>query len=366
MYKEGKAVIKYERNSFLNPDALISRDISAAFVSAFAEKGSRILDCTSATGIRGIRYYLESKAKDLTFLEINSKSFSSMKKNVVSNKVKGKMLNTSMQELANASKDRFDFIDLDPFGGVTPYIYDMMKISKGSTYLMISATDTAVLCGADYRACVRLYDAKPMHNELCQEVGLRILIGYIARVAAQFNFGIEVVLSFSYLHYIRVFIRLDHGAKSAFESIKSLGYAYYCNKCLYRGVQKSLLPSIVECELCGNKLETAGKMWLGKLYDRNTILSVIAEMESGVADGRYDKKSLNFINTLSKEPDVPLYYSIPQLTKKMHIGAVSPNMLIDKLLKKKYNASLTHLEKSCIKTNAGIEEMKRLVKDGAK
>ena len=31
-----------------------------------------------------------------------------------------------------------------------------------------------------------------MHNELCHETGMRIMIGYIARTAAQFNLGIDV------------------------------------------------------------------------------------------------------------------------------------------------------------------------------
>ncbi len=213
MYKEGSAAIKYTKDSFLNPEARISRDISAAFVSALAEKGSSIVDSTAATGIRGIRYYNESGSKKVVFLDMNRKAFASLKKNVVSNKVKGTVLNKSIQEFANTTKDKFDFIDLDPFGGVTPYIYDLMKMSRGGTYLMVTATDTAVLCGADYRACVRLYDARPMHNELCQEVALRLLIGYITRIAAQFNFGVEVVLSFSYLHYMRVFLRLRHGPR---------------------------------------------------------------------------------------------------------------------------------------------------------
>ena len=90
MYKEGKATIKCTGGSFLNPEGAISRDISVAFVSALSSKGTSVLDSTSATGIRGIRYYLETPAKDITFLEINKDSFKSLKKNIELNKVKSK------------------------------------------------------------------------------------------------------------------------------------------------------------------------------------------------------------------------------------------------------------------------------------
>ena len=61
-YKEGKAVIA-AGNAFLNPESRFSRDVSIAFASMVSKKGTRILDATTATGLRGIRYYKETKAK---------------------------------------------------------------------------------------------------------------------------------------------------------------------------------------------------------------------------------------------------------------------------------------------------------------
>jgi tRNA (guanine26-N2/guanine27-N2)-dimethyltransferase len=361
MYKEGKAVIKYTKDCFLNTDALLSRDISAAFVSAFAEKKGSVLDSTAATGIRGIRYYLESKAKNVTFLEMNKKAFVSLKKNVLANKVKGKPFQESVQEFANRDVGKFDFMDIDPFGGITPYVYDLMKVSKGGTYLMITATDTAVLCGADYRACRRLYDATPMHNELCHEVATRIMAGYVARIAAQFNFGMDLLLTFSYLHYIRIFVRLRHGPQEAYGSVKKLGYAYYCIRCLDRGIYNSFLPRTNLCSACGNELYLAGRLWADKLYDRHAIDILLERMEKGVADKLYDQKSLDFLKQISEEIDTPLYYSIPALTKKLHISAVSPVTLIGKLRKKGFEASRTHFEKDAIKTNATINDIKKCI-----
>ena len=64
-----------------------------------------------------------------------------------------------------------------------------MKITNDGARLMVTATDVAVLCGADSKACMRLYDSKPIHNELCHESGMRVMIGYIARMLANSDLG---------------------------------------------------------------------------------------------------------------------------------------------------------------------------------
>lgn len=362
MYKEGNAVIKYTKDSFLNREARISRDISVAFISNVVNKKTSIIDTTAATGIRGIRYYLETLSKEITFLEINKKVFGSLKKNVSSNKIKARLFNQSIQQFANNQKDKFDIIDLDPFGGITPYIYDLMKISRGGAYLLITATDMAVLCGADYKACVRLYDARPMHNELCKEVALRILIGYVTRIAAQFNFGVEVLISFSYMHYMRVFIRLDHGSKSSLESIKKLGYAYYCGKCGYRDLKSSFFPSMKNCPSCRSELEISGKLWSERLNDKRALDSTIETMINGAKKGTYEEEGIEFLQSVAAEIDAPLYYSIPKLTRRLGIGAVSDTRVIEMLAKKGFAVSSTHLEKATIKTDASVDDILKCIK----
>ncbi len=358
MYKEGKAIIRYTSGSFLNPEALVSRDISVAFARALAGRKSSILDSTSATGIRGIRYFLETPSKKVTFLEMNRSAYASLKKNVGANRVKADVLNCSIQEFANSSKEKFDIIDLDPFGGVTPYIYDLMKISKGGTCLFVTATDGAVLCGADYRACLRLYDARPMHNELCQEVGLRLLIGYIARMAAQFNFGIDVLGSFSHLHYMRAFIRLRHGSGEANRSVKQLGYVHYCNRCLDMGIERSAFPSSSRCSACGAALDISGKVWLGSLKDGQVMKSALDNMRRM----KCGDKSIMLAESLLNELDVPLYYSIPKFTKKMGIGSVSMGRLAEMLGKRGFASSRTHMSSLSIKSDVSPKELKAMIK----
>ncbi len=351
MYIERKAKIKYHDTAFINPHAMFLRDLSMAFVSRFAKRDTKILDPTAATGIRGIRFYLETKAKDVTLLDINKAAASMAKKNVAFNKVKAKTLNKSIQEFANTTEEAFDVIDLDPFGSAAPYIYDLMKISKDGTYLLVTATDTAVLCGAHEKACVKSYDAKPMHNELCQEVGIRILLGYIARTAAQFNYGIEVVFSLSYLHYMKVFVRLHHGAETSTESMRKLGYAFYCERCAFRSLEKGMFPRITKCPDCGFQIKVAGKLWADKIQDKKQIKA----MRDYFVKHNMEKGEIKILDMIYNEPEIPLYYSIPRLTKKLHLPSLSPNYVVEKLRKKGYKASITHFEKSGIKTDATIK-----------
>jgi tRNA (guanine26-N2/guanine27-N2)-dimethyltransferase len=356
MYNEGKARIKYTANAFLNPAAKLSRDYSVAFIDSLAGDGASALDATAASGIRGIRYALETNIKSVTLLDINQSAFSSMKKNLTYNHVKAKAYNQSIQEFANTTHEKFEVIDLDPFGGVTPYINDLMKISKDGTYLLATATDTAVLCGAQHKACVRLYDSVPMHNELCHETGVRILIGYIARTAAQFNIGVEPLLSLSYMHYMRVFLRLNSGAKIANDSIGNIGYAYNCPKCHDRYCKHGQIPDQA-CRTCSGRLEVSGKLWTGKLHDKTIVKSIRAKLERDAAE----KRELRLIELIEDELDAPLYYSVPKMTKKLGIGSVSPDLVISTLKEMGFAASKTHMHDSCIKTDARIKDIEGII-----
>jgi tRNA (guanine26-N2/guanine27-N2)-dimethyltransferase len=358
MYEEGKARIKYHDVAFLNPTARFLRDLSVSLVKMEANRNSAVLDATAATGIRGIRYALETKAKDVTMLDINERAYKEAKMNTAFNKVKGRVLHQSIQEFANTTDERFDFIDYDPFGGVSPSIFDLLKIAKSGGWLMFTATDAAVLCGAHQKACLKLYDAVPLHNELCHEVGLRILIGYVARLASQFDYGIEVKLALVYAHYMRVFVKLEHGSDDATRSLSELGYVYYCNSCGSRYWRKGAVPKpdIRCCAKAHSNTLISGKMWLGNLYDKELVSRLITELE-----GKTEKAGLKALSLINDEPDIPLYYSIPVTTKKMGVPGVSPLIILDMLKKEGFVASRPHFDMSSIKTDAKIEDITRLV-----
>ena len=361
MYTEGKARINSER-AFLNPKARFIRDASIAFVAPKAKAQSRVLDATGGTGIRGIRYALESRANDITILDINKSAYASIKKNAKLNGVKAKVLNESIQEFANADNGSYDFIDVDPFGGVSPYIYDIMKLAKDGTCLMLTATDTAVLCGAHKNACIRIYGSVPMHNELCHEAGIRILINYVVAIAAQFNFGLEVRLSIFNAHYFRLFLRLVHGSSKAISAISQSGYLYYCQKCRNREYEKGIIQKNALPECCGSRMTASGRLWLGNLYDKEETKGMLKYFKRHIKE----PKEISLVETINSEYDTPFFFSLPAITKSMSMPAVSPKAIVTRLKKKGHAATPTQFDYSGIKTSATIKELKRYIKTDKK
>ena len=358
-YTEGSTTVS-QGSAFINPKAKFSRDATIAYLKLL-KAPKNILDATSATGIRGIRYMKELNPEYVTFLEINKSVYPYLKKNLVSNGINpDNAVNLSFQEFCNdPESSKFDVIDVDPFGSPAPYVFDSMKIARNGSILCFTATDTAVLCGAHKQACIKSYDSVPMHNELGHEAGLRIMIGFIARIAAQFNYGIDVGLSFSYLHYLRVILSLRHGATNANSSIKNMGFAYKCQKCGWHYSEYGQLPTKSKCDSCGSAIETSGKLWLGALHDDTKPSDLRASISKVNAA---DEKGSRFMELISSEPNIPFYYSIPKLTKIMGLPSVSEFSVIEDLKSKGYIASSTHMEKNCIKTDAGIDAIKESIK----
>ncbi|MDE1850509.1 MAG: hypothetical protein KGH54_01800 [Candidatus Micrarchaeota archaeon] len=359
--KEGRASIEVKEGIFYNPKMAGLRDLSVLFLNSMGLKGYSLLDTTSATGIRGIRYRLEAGAWKVTFLDINKKAYLNTKANIKRNKIRGMALDRSIQQFCNETEEHFDVIDLDPFGSAAPYVYDLLKAAKDGTVLMATGTDTAVLCGATPLACYKNYGAMPMHNELCHEAGIRILIGFIAKLAAQFNFGIEVKMAVSNLHYMRVFLVLRHGAKEAVESVREMGFAGACGSCRSVEYARGLVPRIdSECKNCRAQMQLFGPLWLGSIKDKK----VLARMAKGAPAG-IEMGMVRLVERINGELDLPFYYSVPKITRQLGIGSVSKRLVIAEL-GKKHAVSETHFDGDAIKTDAGILEIIEAVKTASR
>ncbi len=354
---ELSAEINVGKGVFYNPKMHSLRSISTAFLKANAPKGSRLLDATSATGIRGIRYAIEAGIKNPVLIDMNKEAYESTLSNADANGIKADVRNVSFQEFANTSGERFDVIDIDPFGTPAPLIYDAFKISKDGTLLMITATDTAVLHGAHANACMKIYGAVPMHTELCKEAGARILLGFVARNASQFNYGIEPLLTISDMHYLRLFIKVNHGAAKALASVKSLGILRQCLSCRYFDYKYGISCIGSDCPSCGSKMSVAGQLWLNRMHDKGRIGDASKALAQ-IGDDEAAKQ----MQAIEKELDIPFLYSIPKLTRSIKSGSVSHKRVMGFLLKSGYSASETQFWKDSIKTDAPHSEVLSAVK----
>ncbi len=349
--REGAASIGVGGGVFYNPKMGKLRDISILLLRAAKIRKAKLLDATAATGIRGIRYALEAGVVDTTMLDINSAAYRNAKANARLNRVKANVLGKSLQDFAGSAQRAFDAIDLDPFGSPAPLVYDALRLSKDGTILMVTATDTATLCGAEGSACQRIYGAKPIHNELCHEGGVRILLNFIARNAGQFNFGIEPLLSIADMHYMRVFVRLHRGAREATASVGSGGFVAYCSRCHNFAYKKGVVAQPdTTCNNCGARMQAYGPMWLGALKDAK-LVSEMAALSS-----KYGEGTKRFVTLLNEELDIPFFYSVPKATSYLKMGSIPIDKVVN-ALGKRHSVSRTHFEKDVIKTTAGIGDV---------
>ncbi len=347
---EGRASIRVDGGVFYNPKMEGLRTLSVSLLSAMGSEGKSLLDATCATGIRAVRYSKECGTGPITALDINRSAYLLCRKNVSANHVKASVLNMGIRQFSAQSKDRFDIIDLDPFGTPAPYIHDLMRLSHDGTVLMVTATDTAVLCGAHANACIKQYGSRPLHNELCKEAGIRILCGYVARVAAESDMGITPLLCVSDMHYMRVFLRLSQGAAKAVESVRQNGIGGFCARCansrLWEGIGRLADP---RCAYCGSVMEGFGPLWTGKLYNSGILRRM-----------RTDKSAV--LGIIKKELDVPMFYSVPAMTRRLRVGSVSHYRLAEKLCEMGFRASLTQFDSDGIKTDAPAPQVAEAVR----
>ena len=353
---EGSARIHASETVFLNEKMHKLRDISVMFLKAYGATGS-LLDCTCATGIRGIRYALEAGIKNPTLIDINPEAYKSAEINTKLNKVRASVINKPLQELAAVSADKFDIIDVDPFGSPEPFINDALRLSRNGSILMVTATDTAVLCGAHASACIKNYSSKPLHNELCKEVGARILLNFIIHSAGRFNFGVIPLLTISDMHYIRVFVKLSHGAENAVNSIKQTGFGSYCNECHSFSYATGIVPRLdAKCPVCKKETERFGPLFLGVLYAKPLLEEMVK------INGYSESGAHGYLQKLSGELDIPLFYSVSKMTKSMGISSVSPALVRDALNKKGHTSSFTQFYEDGIKTGASAKIVAEVIK----
>jgi len=364
--KEGLARLKvpltgriYDSPVFYNPVMRLNRDISVLAVKTLSPR--RVLDAFSATGVRGMRYALETPVEEVWLNDLNEDAFNLILQNIELNfgmrpvaegdsagvdlgKVRVLVRRSDANALMSSMFRYFDFVDLDPFGSPAPFLDSALRSVRRRGFLGITATDTGVLCGAYRNACRRKYLAEPLRGELCHEVGLRILTGTVVRYAAKYDLGVKVLLAYYREHYFRLFVEVMNGARKADESLSMLGYLWQEESGKFE-YSWGFLPG---------KPGVAGPLWLGPLKN-DTFLQSLHELSLEHPLG--DPKTIEFLTLLGSELDVPFYYDTHALARRTGMGIPKLQFLIDELTDRGYRTTRTHFSPTSIKTEASFEEV---------
>ncbi len=353
---------------FYNPKMEFNRDMSILALQTYQKEVDReinICDLFGGSGIRGIRYKKEiDGCGQVNINDISSLANKFTKINAKNNNVEIIIDQKEANIELRNNIGKFDVIDIDPFGTPSPFLDSAGYNLKRDALLCVTATDTSCLSGTYKAPCIRKYNAKPYRSEYYHENGIRILIGFVALTLAKYQKYLEVKMSHSTEHYMRVYMKIKKGSKATDESLKNIGYISHCNKCLHRIiVNEGIAGNIPKyCPECGEKFITAGPMWLGPIQNSEFIQGMIEtsqEKELNTKD-----KLLKLLNQCKEEAEAPVsFYHIHKMCKLLHVSAPKLNDFISKLEKHGFKAIKTHYEPLGIKTEATSKEILEIIKE---
>ena len=356
---------------FYNPVMELNRDISVLAFQAYQRLVNReisICEPLTSSGIRGVRFAAEIHGvKKVVISDINERACKLAKHNVDLNRLQDRV--TVKHKEANcllschgAPKRRFDIVDVDPFGSPVPYLDSAVRALRNKGLLAATATDLAPLCGVHAKACVRKYGGKPLRTEYCHELAVRLLAGCVATVAAKQDIGVRVVFSHSADHYIRVYAQIGYGAKKADVSVKNLGYVLHCFNCFHRETAKTFSARFFEnCPECGSKMDWAGPLWLGKIFDPQ-FCEAMAQENMGTAF-RNSGKISKLLSLAKDEAEAPAtYYVIDKISNKLSSPVPSVAAMLRILRDNGFEAVPTHFNSRGVRTNAPAFAVQNLLK----
>lgn len=347
---------------FYNMAAKLNRDISVLVVSATS--GKSFADVMAGLGARSVRVANESGREILFHAnDINVKAVAACRRNAALNGVRNLFHFTSQEanELCFRLSSKgfsFDYIDIDPFGSPVAYIQAGISIAGDGSILSVTATDTAVLCGAQRKVAYRRYIARTVRNQFTHESGLRILASFVCRIAAIKDKACIPVFGHCTRHYIRAYFRVLESASMASKVVDSLAYVALCKKCSSTFVTKE----IGRCDECGGEVVYTGPMWTGRISEP----ALLSGMKKYAIEKKMDEAAV-LIDRIERADDLPPYgFRIEDLCSSIHIPTVPYSRVKEILENKGFKCERQPYEKTGIKTDAPYREVLDAVREATK
>ena len=345
--REGAITFETE-GAFYNPKMLLNRDIGVAMASSLGL--SDYLDALSASGIRGLRVAKEAGVEKVTLNDVSPQACRLMEKNLSRNGLAGTVTCCDANVLLH--QQHFQAVDLDPFGSPSSYLSAASR--SALSYLFITATDTAPLCGAHLMSGIRKYMAVPLRTDYHREMGARILLGLAARELARLDKAMQPMLTHVTDHYVRTYLRVIKGAKAADRCLEKLGYVEHCRSCGSFVLLEKPQPGGV-CAHCLGKTTLAGPLWLGEIQEAQVI-------EKASAWEGLSRRAKKILDTCASEVEVPMYYDHHSICERLHITPGKIDDAIERLLEGGHRASRTHFWGLGIKTDADMTQVEAAIR----
>ena len=363
--------------AFFNPRGKFTRDVSIVCYRAFSVVSSRrgftFADALSGIGARGVRVANEIESSSLVCLnDTNTVSVQLAKESANSNGVYEKCRFSNIEVCAFLSNrepiqgDRFDIVDVDPFGTPSPFVESAIRGTKDGGLLSMSATDSAVLCGVYPMVAIRKYGGAPLRTDYAHEVGMRLIFGLIASAAMRLEMGMTPIFCHHDMHYFRTYARLMVGNKYSRENEKQIGFVLHCFTCGHREiVQREIFFGASDetrpepktnrgrfmCPRCSEKtVKVGGPLWIGRIQSGEFVSECLKHSDN---DLLFDPTEL----------DIPLYYDLTSLSQSMKIRTPKMQDVLTRLREVGHPASRTHLNPQAIRTPAPFSEIRSVVRE---
>lgn len=352
------------KSSFYNPLMELSRDIDIAGIASFCTSHpdpARLtyIDALAGTGVRGVRVANELGLRAV----INDRSppaYELIKRNIALNKLETRASAYNEDAHVLLLRTHYDLVDLDPFGSPVPFLDAACRSVR--ILLLLTATDTAPLCGA-HAGGLRNYGARPLNTEYHAEMATRILLGAVTRELGRFDKAIQPLLSYASAHFVRIIARVERSARKADECIERLGFIAHCFSCGHRvafptsDMLELNLPQ--GCAICGQKLRIAGPLYIEPIKTRD--FCEVVHRELGKRELGKKHEALKLVYTCIHELDIPFYYEYHALCRPLKLSPPPIAAFIEALQSNGFAASRTHFSCTAVKTDARIDELKKLL-----
>jgi len=346
--------------AFFNPKASLSRDFSIIVYGAFLKKfeGPKIvLEGLSGIGARGLRVANELKVENIIINDLNPSALELAK-------YSGKLNNLENIEFSEDEICRFfskhskkgrrgSIVDIDPFGSPAQFFDCGLRATMHGGILSCTATDLQVLNGLFQNACKRKYGGIPIRSEYGNEIAIRLILGCLRMVAGRLGLEIIPLYVESHFHYYRTYVKVHKKP----DQEENLGYIIHCKNC---GNRKTVVEKINLCKLCGSLNNIAGKLWIGKIFDKEFVEQMILKIPEVTVD-KICKKDLQKCLEESEMPGI--YFTLDEIASKMKASPPKLEDAINNLQNNGYLASSTSFSPTGFRTNATINEIIKVFSD---
>ena len=149
----------------------------------------RILEGLAASGLRALRYVQEVEDVGVVVAnDLDPVAVAAIRRNAAFAGAAGAKVHAHRGDARTVMlrhEKCFDVVDLDPYGSPHQLLDSAVQAVGEGGMLCVTATDMAVLCGANPGSCYSKYASMPLHKPYGHEQGLRILLAAVETAAAR-------------------------------------------------------------------------------------------------------------------------------------------------------------------------------------